>query len=80
MTDAPHDLASRRKDYETAGLDLPDVAGDPMEQWHRWYADANEAGCVEPNAFVLSTLGPDGFPRAEYHGRVSVRLAAGLLP
>jgi pyridoxamine 5'-phosphate oxidase len=66
MSDAPHDLASRRKDYETAGLDLPDVLPDPMAQWRRWYSEASEAGCVEPNAFVLGTIGEDGFPQSRY--------------
>lgn len=66
MTDAPHDLASRRKDYETAGLDLPDLAADPMTQWHRWYSEASEAGCVEPNAFVLGTVDAEGWPQSRY--------------
>lgn len=64
--DAPHDLASRRADYETAGLDIGDVAADPIEQWHRWYRDAGEAGCVEPNAFVLSTIDDEGWPQSRY--------------
>jgi pyridoxamine 5'-phosphate oxidase len=66
MTDAPNELASRRKDYETAGLDLPDVDGDPMVQWHRWYAEASEGGCVEPNAFVLGTVDSEGWPQSRY--------------
>ncbi|MFZ4719730.1 MAG: pyridoxamine 5'-phosphate oxidase [Ilumatobacteraceae bacterium] len=66
MTDGPHDLASRRKDYETAGLDIGDVAADPMAQWHRWYAEASEAGCVEPHAFVLGTVDAEGWPQSRY--------------
>ena len=66
MSDAPHDLASRRKDYETAGLDLPDVLADPMLQWHRWYAEAGKAACVEANAFVLGTVDGDGWPQSRY--------------
>lgn len=57
-------IADRRIEYETRGLDRADVAGDPIEQWHRWYADAVAAGCVEPNAMVVSTVdvnrSPDG--------------------
>ena len=60
------DLASRRKEYETAGLDVVDVAADPVEQWHRWYDQANEGGCVEPNAFVLGTVEADGTPQSRY--------------
>jgi pyridoxamine 5'-phosphate oxidase len=66
MTDHPGDLASRRKDYETAGLDLSDVDVDPMVQWHRWYDAAGEAGCVEPNAFVLGTIDAAGWPQSRY--------------
>ena len=66
MSEHLHDLASRRKDYETAGLDLPDVDADPMVQWQRWYAEASEAGCVEPNAFVLSTVDAEGWPQSRY--------------
>jgi pyridoxamine 5'-phosphate oxidase len=61
-----HDLASRRSEYETAGLDLPDVDIDPMVQWHRWYDEAGEAGCVEPHAFVLATVDAAGWPQARY--------------
>ena len=61
-----HDLASIRKEYETAGLDIADVSVDPIEQWHRWYGDAVEAQCVEPNAFVLGTINQEGWPQSRY--------------
>jgi pyridoxamine 5'-phosphate oxidase len=64
--EAAEALARRRHDYETAGLDVADVLADPIEQWHRWYADAAGAGCVEPNAFVLGTIDADGFPQSRY--------------
>jgi pyridoxamine 5'-phosphate oxidase len=59
-------LASRRHDYETAGLDVADVLPDPLAQWHLWYEQAMEAGCVEPNAFVLGTIDADGYPQSRY--------------
>jgi pyridoxamine 5'-phosphate oxidase len=59
-------LASRRKEYETAGLDAADLLADPMAQWHIWFDQATEAGCVEPNAFVLSTIDASGFPQSRY--------------
>lgn len=59
-------LSSRRKEYETAGLDAADLLGDPMAQWHRWFDQATEAGCVEPNAFVLSTVDATGMPQSRY--------------
>ena len=61
-----NDLASRRKDYETAGLDLADVDANPMVQWQRWYSEAGAAGCVEPNAFVLGTIDEEGWPASRY--------------
>lgn len=54
----------KRIDYETAGLDVPDVVADPIEQWHRWYHQAEDAGCVEPMAMTVSTLDTDGAPDA----------------
>ncbi len=73
MTDAlPTDmaaaaaLAQRRVQYETHGLDVADLDGDPIVQWHRWYAEAESAGCVEPNAFVLSTVDGTGQPHSRY--------------
>jgi pyridoxamine 5'-phosphate oxidase len=60
------DLASRRADYESAGLDVGDVDADPIVQWQRWYDQASQAGCVEPNAFVLSTVDRGGWPQSRY--------------
>lgn len=60
------ELASRRSEYETAGLDVGDVDADPMAQWRRWYSEASEAGCVEPHAFVLGTVDEDGWPASRY--------------
>ncbi len=60
------DLASRRADYESAGLDVRDVAHNPIAQWQQWYDQASQAGCVEPNAFVLSTVDETGWPQSRY--------------
>jgi pyridoxamine 5'-phosphate oxidase len=60
------DLASRRADYESAGLDVGDVDPSPIVQWQRWYDQATEAGCVEPHAFVLSTVDRSGWPQSRY--------------
>ena len=58
------DLASRRVQYETAGLDVGDVDADPLVQWRRWYGEAAAAGVTEPNAMTLATVGLDGAPDA----------------
>ncbi len=60
------ELFARRVQYETAGLDVADVAADPTEQWQRWYEDASSAGVREPNAMVLATASADGAPDARY--------------
>ncbi len=52
----------KRIDYETRGFDLVDAAAEPMQQWLVWFDEATDAGCVEPNAIVLSTVGDDGVP------------------
>lgn len=59
-------ISDRRTEYETAGLERDDLAADPIVQWQRWYDDAVDAGCVEPNAMVVSTVDPDGRPDARY--------------
>jgi pyridoxamine 5'-phosphate oxidase len=60
------DWASRRVDYETAGLDVGDVDSNPLVQWQQWYDQAAQAGCVEPHAFVLSTVDDEGWPQSRY--------------
>ncbi len=60
------DLASRRADYESAGLDVGDVDPSPLVQWQQWYSQATDAGCVEPHAFVLSTVDDEGWPQSRY--------------
>lgn len=65
MSDRHDDhVRQRRVQYETAGLDLADLDPSPVAQWHRWYADAVEAGVAEPNAMVVGTMGTDGVPDA----------------
>jgi pyridoxamine 5'-phosphate oxidase len=50
--------------YETDGIDVGELAADPMEQWLRWHADAFDAGVAEPNAMTLSTVDESGAPDA----------------
>lgn len=57
-------LADRRVQYETAGLDIDDLLPNPIEQLLLWYQQAEEAGTVEPNAMVISTVDESGHPDA----------------
>jgi pyridoxamine 5'-phosphate oxidase len=53
-----------RQEYESAGLDVSDLAGDPITQFHRWFDLAREAAVVEPWAMTLSTADASGRPSA----------------
>lgn len=71
-TSAPDpDLTARlqalREEYTAGGLAEADLAADPMTQFRRWLDEAIAAqsvGLVEPNAMVLSTIGPTGGPES----------------
>ncbi|NYE35758.1 pyridoxamine 5'-phosphate oxidase [Nocardioides cavernae] len=56
------DLSALREEYGRGGLDLPDLADDPVEMFERWLQQAIDAGVHEPNAMVLATSTPDGRP------------------
>lgn len=60
------DLARMRKEYEDAGLDQTDFGPDPMAHFGEWLEAAHAAELVEPNAMVLSTVGPDGAPTGRW--------------
>ena len=55
-------IRHRRVQYETAGLDIRDLSQSPVEQWHRWYDDAEAAELPEPHAMVISTVDEHGMP------------------
>ncbi|HEY5876961.1 MAG TPA: pyridoxamine 5'-phosphate oxidase [Ilumatobacteraceae bacterium] len=57
-------LGDKRFEYETAGLDVADVARDPIEQWWAWYRQAEEAGVTEPQAMTVATVDASGGPDA----------------
>lgn len=56
------DLSGLREEYGRGGLDVPDLAPDPIEMFERWLEQSVEAGVHEPNAMVLATATPDGRP------------------
>jgi len=59
------DLAAVRREYEEHGIDGAELDPDPWAQFARWFAEATDAGVIEPNAMVLAT--------ADAHGRPSTR-------
>src|SRR3954452_8672484 len=38
------------------------MAADPLEQFRRWFAEAETAGIRAPHAMALATAGADGAP------------------
>lgn len=54
------DLARIRREYQNAGIDLEALDPDPLLAFAHWVDTAVAAGCMEPNAMVLSTIGPSG--------------------
>ncbi len=57
-------LADLRRDYSLAGLTEKDLAKDPFRQFEKWFQEAEGAKIPEPNAMVLSSVGPEGRPSA----------------
>lgn len=58
------EVARRRQEYEAAGLDPADMAGDPFREFEDWFAGAVAVDLHEPSAFVLSTVDEEGAPSA----------------
>ena len=56
------DLSGLREEYGRGGLDLPDLADDPIEMFEQWLEQSVAAGVHEPNAMVLATSTPAGRP------------------
>lgn len=58
------DLGDLRRDYRRDRLDEADAGSDPLALFARWFADAADAGVVEPNAMTLATADAAGRPSA----------------
>ena len=56
--------ADLRKDYIKASLNVSDTLPDPIEQFQKWFKEAEEAQVMEPNAMTLSTVTAEGRPDA----------------
>jgi pyridoxamine 5'-phosphate oxidase len=57
-------LAALRRDYARATLTEREVDPDPIQQFERWFAEAEAAAVQDVNAMTLATAGPDGTPSA----------------
>ena len=57
-------LGDLRRQYATAALDRSSLDDDPVAQFRRWFADAERAQLLEPNAMTLATADAAGRPSA----------------
>ncbi|MEP6780041.1 MAG: pyridoxamine 5'-phosphate oxidase [Gemmatimonadaceae bacterium] len=55
-------LADLRTDYRMASLSESDALANPIEQFNKWFAEAQRAEISEPNAMSLATATRDGAP------------------
>ena len=64
MAASEKSLQDLREDYAKGSLDIGDVLPDPIEQFRKWFADAQAAKIHEPNGMTLATAMRDGAPSA----------------
>jgi len=57
-------IADIRREYARARLDETDVSHDPLVEFARWFAEAQEAQVPDANAMTLATATADGAPSA----------------
>jgi pyridoxamine 5'-phosphate oxidase len=57
-------MDATRRDSDPGALSEGILASDPMAQFARWLAAAQERGIPEPTAMVLATVSAQGRPRA----------------
>lgn len=59
------DLGHLRKVYEKGSLEVSSVGTDPLLFFKKWFDQAQSYKIIdEPNAFSLSTISKDGFPKS----------------
>jgi pyridoxamine 5'-phosphate oxidase len=52
-------LYDYRREYRQMKLDIVDLLLNPVEQFNKWFTEAEKAGIDEPNVMILSTTGND---------------------
>lgn len=57
-------FADLRREYIRASLDVSDTLENPIEQFQKWFKEAQESEVTEPNAMTLSTVSQEGKPDA----------------
>jgi pyridoxamine 5'-phosphate oxidase len=59
-----HTIADIRKDYRLQSLLEKDITDNPVDQFTKWWKDAEHAQIEEFNAMTLATASADGVPSA----------------
>lgn len=54
------EIASIRKDYTLHSLNEEDVSENPIDQFRKWWQDAEQSQILEMNAMTLASVSPDG--------------------
>ncbi len=57
-------VADMRRDYKLAGLERSDLSDDPINQFEKWFKDAERADIQDPTAMILATSGRNEHPAA----------------
>lgn len=57
-------LSELRRDYAREALDEASTAANPLEQFARWFDEAQKADLLEVNAMTLATANANGRPSA----------------
>ena len=57
-------MAEIRKDYKLRSLSEKDVNTNPIQQFEKWWNEAQKSEIVEANAMTLATASNDGIPSA----------------
>lgn len=62
MPKSTEKIAAMREEYGSRELRRSELAANPIVQFDQWFSEARDVELDEPNAFVLSTTGLDGYP------------------
>ncbi len=57
-------IAAIRQDYSLSSLDEKDTGDNPVSFFAKWFAEAENAACLEVNAMTLASVDADGRPHA----------------
>jgi pyridoxamine 5'-phosphate oxidase len=57
-----NDIEKLRQEYSKASLDSANVNANPIQQFEKWFSEAQQTNVPEPNAMSLATVASNGRP------------------